>query len=237
MEFKKLFQECRKVPNLRVIIVCTLILLREETVSSYSELIFRVYNSYSDVTNYDMYRYLCEKVRMVYKIDLTKLSLSDLNDKLEELATIHCIGELEIAISSGYLTELQKWEYNGVWTEKQKKMMDNLQEICGSDFVDFVLPCMTNRTITYLAITASVNADLAKSLSEYTFSDSVLGEICYGIVCNGIDLSDLALKGYSCHDLELINKAAFLPDFSLENFYETSGYVDMEKIRDFLINY
>ena len=90
MNFTDLTKKVRKVPNVRVLSVCTLILLRHKEVSSYSEVLYKVYGVYIDVTNYELYNYFCKKLIESYKTSLYKMSLEDINNTLENSVTNYC---------------------------------------------------------------------------------------------------------------------------------------------------
>lgn len=90
MNFNDLTKKVRRVPNVKILSVCTLILLRHKEVSSYSEVLYKVYGVYIDVTNYELYNYFCKKLNEVYQTDLTQLSLEDINNTLENIVTNYC---------------------------------------------------------------------------------------------------------------------------------------------------
>lgn len=237
MNFNDLSKKIRKVPNIKVLTVCTLILLRHKEVSSYSELFFKIYDIYVDATNYEIYAYFCKKLNEMYKTDITKLSLEEINNTLEHIAISFCDKELDVAIAHSYLSELQGFNANTSWTIKQRETIEFLIKCFGKEFTTLINPSMTNRTIVYLATIASCDSTLAKLASEYTFSDDLLHQVCLGAIHN-INLLDFALQGYSVNDLATINKAAQLPGFDLEEFMEYgTSYPDIKKIRNFIINY
>lgn len=237
MNFNDLNKKIRKVPNLKVLSVCTLILLRHKEVSSYSELVYKIYDVYIDATNYELYSYFCKKLNETYNIDITNLSLEEINNTLENFVISYCEKELDVAIAHSYLSELQGFKLNTEWTIKQRKIVDFLIQSFGEEFTALINPSMTNRTIIYIATIASCDFDLAQTASEYTLSDDVLHQICLGAI-HGVNLLDFALQGCSTDDLALLNKAAQLPGFNIDNFMENgTPYPNITKVRNFIINY
>ena len=237
MNFTDLTKKVRKVPNVRVLSVCTLILLRHKEVSSYSEVLYKVYGVYIDVTNYELYNYFCKKLIESYKTSLDKMSLGDINNTLENIVTNYCDKELNVAIAHGYLSELQEYQIRENWSTKQSKLIDFLVGYFGDNFTQLINPSMSNRAIVYIATIHNEDSDLAKVVSEYTLSDDILYQICLGSFHN-INLFDYAMQGYSAEDLAMINKASQLPGFNLDNMCEDgTHYPSLAKIRDFIINY
>ena len=174
MNFNDLTKKVRRVPNVKILSVCTLILLRHKEVSSYSEVLYKVYGVYIDVTNYELYDYFCKKLNEVYQTDLTQLSLEDINNTLENIVTNYCNKELNVAIAHSYLSELQEFTVRETWSVKQRKVIDFLSNYFGDEFTQTINPSMSNRAIVYIATIFSCDASLAKNISEYTFSDDVL---------------------------------------------------------------
>lgn len=237
MNFNDLTKKVRRVPNVKILSVCTLILLRHKEVSSYSEVLYKVYGVYIDVTNYELYNYFCKKLNEVYQTDLTQLSLEDINNALENIVTNYCNKELNVAIAHSYLSELQEFTVRETWSVKQRKVIDFLSNYFGNEFTQTINPSMSNRTIVYIATIFSCDATLAKNISEYTFSDDVLYQICFGVLHN-VNLLDYALQGYSAEDLATINKAAQLPGFDLDQMYEDgTSYISLTKVMNFIMNY
>lgn len=237
MNFNDLTKKVRRVPNVKILSVCTLILLRHKEVSSYSEVLYKVYGVYIDVTNYELYNYFCKKLNEVYQTDLTQLSLEDINNALENIVTNYCNKELNVAIAHSYLSELQEFTVRETWSVKQRKVIDFLSNYFGNEFTQTINPSMSNRTIVYIATIFSCDATLAKNISEYTFSDDVLYQICFGVLHN-VNLLDYALQGYSAEDLATINKAAQLPGFDLDQMCEDgTSYISLTKVMNFIMNY
>lgn len=237
MNFNDLTKKVRRVPNVKILSVCTLILLRHKEVSSYSEVLYKVYGVYIDVTNYELYNYFCKKLNEVYQTDLTQLSLEDINNALENIVTNYCNKELNVAIAHSYLSELQEFTVRETWSVKQRKVIDFLSNYFGNEFTQTINPSMSNRTIVYIATIFSCDATLAKNISEYTFSDDVLYQICFGVLHN-VNLLDYALQGYSAEDLATINKAAQLPGFDLDQMCEDgTPYISLTKVMNFIMNY
>lgn len=237
MNFNDLTKKVRRVPNVKILSVCTLILLRHKEVSSYSEVLYKVYGVYIDVTNYELYDYFCKKLNEVYQTDLTQLSLEDINNALENIVTNYCNKELNVAIAHSYLSELQEFTVRETWSVKQRKVIDFLSNYFGNEFTQTINPSMSNRTIVYIATIFSCDATLAKNISEYTFSDDVLYQICFGVLHN-VNLLDYALQGYSAEDLATINKAAQLPGFDLDQMCEDgTPYISLTKVMNFIMNY
>ena len=237
MNFIDLTRKARKVPNIRVLSVCTLILLRHKEVSSYMEILYKVYDVYVDATNYELYGYFCKKLKEQYKTDLAKMSLNDINSTLENIIVNYCDKELNVAIAHGYLSELQEFNVRETWSIRQAKLIDFLISYFGNEFTDLINPSMSNRAIIYIATIHNEDKDLAKIVSEYTLSDDVLYQICLGSFHN-INLFDYAVQGYSANDLAIINKASQLPGFNIDKMCEDgTPYPSLAKIRDFIINY
>ena len=237
MNFTDLTKRVRKVPNIKVLSVCTLILLRHKEVSSYAEVLYKIYRVYVDATNNELYTYFCKKLMENYKTDLTKMSLEDINDTLENIVTNYCDKELNVAIAYGYLSELQEFNVRSNWSAKQTKLIDFLVSYFGDKFTQLINPGMSNRAIVYIATIHNEDPALAKVVSEYTLSDDILYQICLGSFHN-INLFDYAMQGYSAEDLATINKASQLPGFDLERICEDgTSYPSLAKIRDFIINY
>lgn len=214
MIFNDLTRTFRKYPNIRVLIICTLILIRHPEVSSYSEIVFRVYNSYIDMTNHDLYVHFCKKLQEVYSVDITQMSISDINSVLEDLAVNYCTNELDVAIDHSYLTEMQKFKVNSDWSQEQIKLLGELTKYYDNSFAGLVNPCMTNHAIIYIAIINECDKRVASVVSSYTFSDEILYQICIGIII-GIDLTDYVLQGYSKQDLEKLLKCFLLNEESI----------------------
>ena len=236
MNFNDLTKKVRRVPNVKIISVCTLILLRHKEVSSYSEVLYKVYGVYIDVTNYELYNYFCKKLNEVYQTDLTQLSLEDINNALENIVTNYCNKELNVAIAHSYLSELQEFTVRETWSVKQRKVIDFLSNYFGNEFTQTINPSMSNRTIVYIATIFSCDATLAKNISEYTFSDEAHYQICFGVLHN-VNLLDYALQGYSAEDLATINKAAQLPGFDLDQMCEDgTPYISLTKVMNFIMN-
>lgn len=237
MNFNDLTKKVRRVPNVKILSVCTLILLRHKEVSSYSEVLYKVYGVYLDVTNYELYNYFCKKLNEVYQTDLTQLSLEDINNTLENIVTNYCNKELNVAIAHSYLSELQEFTIRETWSVKQRKVIDFLSNYFGDEFTQTINHSMSNRAIVYIATIFSCDATLAKNISEYTFSDDVLYQICFGVLHN-VNLLDYALQGYSAEDLATINKAAQLPGFDLDQMCEDgTPYISLTKVMNFIMNY
>lgn len=237
MNFNDLTKKVRRVPNVKILSVCTLILLRHKEVSSYSEVLYKVYGVYIDVTNYELYNYFCKKLNEVYQTDITQLSLEDINRTLENIVTNYCNKELNVAIAHSYLSELQEFTVRETWSVKQRKVIDFLSNYFGDEFTQTINPSMSNRAIVYIATIFSCDATLAKNISEYTFSDDVLYQICFGVLHN-VNLLDYALQGYSAEDLATINKAAQLPGFDLDQMCEDgTTYISLTKVMNFIMNY
>lgn len=237
MNFNDLTKKVRRVPNVKILSVCTLILLRHKEVSSYSEVLYKVYGVYIDVTNYELYNYFCKKLNEVYQTDLTQLSLEDINNTLENIVTNYCNKELNVAIAHSYLSELQEFTVRETWSVKQRKVIDFLSNYFGDEFTQTINLSMSNRAIVYIATIFSCDATLAKNISEYTFSDDVLYQICFGVLHN-VNLLDYALQGYSAEDLATINKAAQLPGFDLDQMCEDgTPYISLTKVMNFIMNY
>lgn len=237
MNFKNLTKRTRQVPNIRVLIVSTLILIRHEEVSSYLEITWRVYGTYIDVSNYEIFSYFRNKLKSVYSVDISDMSLEEINAKLEELALIYCTKEIDLAIANGYLSELQEHKFSNKWSNKQLAIITELSEIYGEDFRKFVTPVMSNRSIVYLAIIYDCNPELAEQVSEYLMSDDILYQICCGSQL-GLNLLDFALNGHSANDLALVIKASQLIGFNLDDMRKgDSNYLDLDKINNFIINY
>lgn len=237
MNFNDLTKKVRRVPNVKILSVCTLILLRHKEVSSYSEVLYKVYGVYIDVTNYELYNYFCKKLNEVYQTDITQLSLEDINSTLENIVTNYCNKELNVAIAHSYLSELQEFTVRETWSVKQRKVIDFLSNYFGNEFTQTINLSMSNRAIVYIATIFSCDVTLAKNISEYTFSDDVLYQICFGVLHN-VNLLDYALQGYSAEDLATINKAAQLPGFDLDQMYEDgTSYISLTKVMNFIMNY
>ena len=237
MNFNDLTKKVRRVPNVKILSVCTLILLRHKEVSSYSEVLYKVYGVYIDVTNYELYNYFCKKLNEVYQTDITQLSLEDINSTLENIVTNYCNKELNVAIAHSYLSELQEFTVRETWSVKQRKVIDFLSNYFGNEFTQTINPSMSYRAIVYIATIFSCDVTLAKNISEYTFSDDVLYQICFGVLHN-VNLLDYALQGYSAEDLATINKAAQLPGFDLDQMCEDgTPYISLTKVMNFIMNY
>ena len=237
MNFNDLTKKVRRVPNVKILSVCTLILLRHREISSYSEILYKVYGVYIDATNYELYDYFCKRLNEVYQTDLTQLSLEDINNTLENIVTNYCNKELNVAIAHSYLSELQEFTARETWSVKQRKVIDFLSNYFGNEFTQIINPSMSNRAIVYIATIFSCDATLAKNISEYTFSDDVLYQICFGVLHN-VNLLDYALQGYSAEELATINKAAQLPGFDLDQMCEDgTSYISLTKVMNFIMNY
>ena len=196
-----------------------------------------MYGVYIDVTNYELYNYFCKKLNEVYQTDITQLSLEDINSTLENIVTNYCNKELNVAIAHSYLSELQEFTVRETWSVKQRKVIDFLSNYFGNEFTQTINPSMSNRAIVYIATIFSCDVTLAKNISEYTFSDDVLYQICFGVLHN-VNLLDYALQGYSAEDLATINKAAQLPGFDLDQMYEDgTSYISLTKVMNFIMNY
>jgi len=196
-----------------------------------------VYGVYIDVTNYELYNYFCKKLNEVYQTDITQLSLEDINSTLENIVTNYCNKELNVAIAHSYLSELQEFTVRETWSVKQRKVIDFLSNYFGNEFTQTINPSMSNRAIVYIATIFSCDVTLAKNISEYTFSDDVLYQICFGVLHN-VNLLDYALQGYSAEDLATINKAAQLPGFDLDQMCEDgTPYISLTKVMNFIMNY
>lgn len=140
MNFNDLTKKVRRVPNVKILSVCTLILLRHKEVSSYSEVLYKVYGVYIDVTNYELYNYFCKKLNEVYQTDITQLSLEDINSTLENIVTNYCNKELNVAIAHSYLSELQEFTVRETWSVKQRKVIDFLSNYFGNEFTQTINP-------------------------------------------------------------------------------------------------
>lgn len=225
------------MPSVKVLIISTLILIRHEEISGYSEIFWKVYKIYVDSSNYDLYSYFCSKLKESYKVDISNMSLEDINSKLEELALTYCERELRLAIAYGYLSELQEHKFNNKWSKGQIAVIVQLSELFGKDFQKIVKPTMSRRGLIYMAVIYDCDKELATQLSEYVISDELLYQICCGAQL-GINLLDFALSGHTPEDLAQVLKASQLLGFNLDEMRKgDSNYLDMDRIVNFIVNY